>query len=106
MVNCWVMTDGTVLCVDSRFTDWYGCSEASHPCVAMAPLNCLAACRFGKGHGDIVGRSIATLGVEQDRIRECALLLLGWATIACRLYRVEQLWTGTDSRMLLVCYRT
>jgi hypothetical protein len=47
VVNCWVMTTGTVLCVDARFSDW-----------------------FGKAHLDIVGKSVTTLAVEQDRISE------------------------------------
>jgi hypothetical protein len=50
VVNCWVMTTGTVLCVDARFTDW-----------------------FGKAHVDIVGKPVTTLAVEQDRISEYAV---------------------------------
>ncbi len=46
VVKAWVMPGGAILCVDQRFTDW-----------------------FGKTPGDCVGRSLSSLAVEQDRLQ-------------------------------------
>jgi hypothetical protein len=47
VVRCWLTPTGIVLCVNENFTDW-----------------------FATAHGDIVGKPIASLAVEQDRMAE------------------------------------
>ncbi|KAG2493479.1 hypothetical protein HYH03_008295 [Edaphochlamys debaryana] len=42
-VRCWMMTQGTILCVDQRFSDW-----------------------FGRGPNELVGRPFNTIATEQD----------------------------------------
>lgn len=45
MLQAWVMPTGAILCVDQRFSDW-----------------------FGKTPEDCVGKPFMTLGVEQDQL--------------------------------------
>lgn len=42
-VRAWIMTQGTILCVDQRFSDW-----------------------FGRGPQELVGRPFNTIATEQD----------------------------------------
>jgi hypothetical protein len=45
LLQAWVMPTGAILCVDQRFSDW-----------------------FGKTPEDCVGKPFTTLGVEQDQL--------------------------------------
>ncbi len=50
-VRAWIMTQGTILCVDQRFSDW-----------------------FGRGPNELVGRPFNTMATEQVRASTWAVV--------------------------------